>query len=211
VDIKDKWEISPSFVPGIPAYRFFPHKTKGEGFFLAVLRKNDGYVDFRKYKKVKKAKDRKVKIDLPETYEDYIIDREAFTFYPEGETWFAFPKRLYDSLLLLKSRLNIISEGIRLGVFKGKNFVPAQSLALSNSLNVKAFEICNVDWKTAISYLRKEALALPNMPNGYILLIYNNIPVGFVKNIGNRANNLYPQEWRIRSANMPDREVKVIS
>jgi hypothetical protein len=25
-----------------------------------------------------------------------------------------------------------------------------------------------------------------------------------VKNIGNRANNLYPQEWRIRSGYLPE-------
>lgn len=34
--------------------------------------------------------------------------------------------------------------------------------------------------------------------------MYNNVPLGFVKNIGNRANNLYPQEWRIRSGYLPE-------
>jgi hypothetical protein len=36
------------------------------------------------------------------------------------------------------------------------------------------------------------------------LLTYKQIPLGFVKNIGNRANNLYPQEWRIRSGYLPE-------
>lgn len=42
-------------------------------------------------------------------------------------------------------------------------------------------------------------------PRGYVLLTYRNIPLGFVKNIGNRANNLYPQEWRIRSGYLPEK------
>jgi 16S rRNA (cytosine1407-C5)-methyltransferase len=43
-----------------------------------------------------------------------------------------------------------------------------------------------------------------SVPRGYILLTYKNIPLGFAKNIGNRANNLYPQEWRIRSGYLPE-------
>ena len=53
--------------------------------------------------------------------------------------------------------------------------------------------------------LRKEAITLDaSVPRGYILLTYKNIPLGFAKNIGNRANNLYPQEWRIRSGYLPE-------
>jgi NOL1/NOP2/fmu family ribosome biogenesis protein len=81
---------------------------------------------------------------------------------------------------------------------------------LSTNLNTEAFTACEVDWKTAIAYLRKEPLSLENRPNGYILLTYKGIPVGFVKNIGSRANNLYPPEWRIRSSNVPAEEVRVI-
>jgi NOL1/NOP2/fmu family ribosome biogenesis protein len=66
-----------------------------------------------------------------------------------------------------------------------------------------------VDWGQAISYLRKEALVLPEgTPKGYVLLTYRNHPIGFVKNLGHRANNLYPQEWRIRSSYTPE-EVKL--
>ena len=32
-------------------------------------------------------------------------------------------------------------------------------------------------------------------PRGFVLLTYGGYPLGFVKNIGNRANNLYPAEW----------------
>lgn len=68
-----------------------------------------------------------------------------------------------------------------------------------------------VNHKQAIAYLRKEAVSLPETASrGYVLLTYKNVPLGFVKNIGNRANNLYPQEWRIRSGYLPE-EIKVLS
>ena len=57
----------------------------------------------------------------------------------------------------------------------------------------------------AIAYLRKEALQLPSeTPRGYVLLTYREIPLGFAKQLGNRANNLYPAEWRIRSGYLPE-------
>jgi NOL1/NOP2/fmu family ribosome biogenesis protein len=49
-----------------------------------------------------------------------------------------------------------------------------------------------------LGYLHREAMAFPDAPLGYLLLKYKGVPLGFVKNIGNRANNMYPAEWRIR-------------
>ena len=57
----------------------------------------------------------------------------------------------------------------------------------------------------ALSYLRREAIILDSsVPKGYVLVTYRHVPLGFVKNLGNRANNLYPQEWRIRSGYTPE-------
>lgn len=210
IDLDEEWGITPSYYEDVHGYHFFPHRTKGEGFFLSVLRKDGEASDEKVRNRKKNGKDRKPKQDITSEYKNYLQDNERFTFYPKGDSWCAFPTALYEDLSLLSSNLNIISEGICLGEVKGKDLVPDQSLALSNCLNQSAFPICEVDWKTAISYLRKEALILDNQPKGYILLTYRNQPLGFVKNIGNRANNLYPQEWRIRSANIPAEEVRVI-
>jgi NOL1/NOP2/fmu family ribosome biogenesis protein len=211
VATKDEWNISPSFADDIHAYRFFPHKTKGEGFFFALLRKTGTeQEDSTNFKKVKNNKEQKMKAKLDAHYQDYIRDKDNYTFYPKGEAWHVFPSVLYNDLLLVQSKLSTVSEGICLGEFKGRDFIPSQSLAMSDNLNIKAFNSTVIDWNTAISYLRKEALTLADQPKEYILLIYNNIPLGFVKNIGNRANNLYPQEWRIRSANIPDKAVEVL-
>jgi NOL1/NOP2/fmu family ribosome biogenesis protein len=81
---------------------------------------------------------------------------------------------------------------------------------MSTALAEDVFPKAEVSYEQAIAYLRKEGLILDtDVPRGYVLLTYQGIPLGFVKNIGNRANNLYPQEWRIRSGYLPDEIVTV--
>jgi len=105
----------------------------------------------------------------------------------------------------LYQQLKVVHSGIIIGEVKGKDLLPHQSLAMSNELNANEFFSYELIYEQAISYLRKEAITLDSSaPRGYILLQYKNISLGFVKNIGNRANNLYPQEWRIRSGYLPE-------
>ena len=62
----------------------------------------------------------------------------------------------------------------------------------------------DIDYTQAIAYLRHEAITLDAAaPRGIVLLTYKDVPLGFAKNLGNRANNLYPQEWRIKSTHIP--------
>jgi NOL1/NOP2/fmu family ribosome biogenesis protein len=65
-------------------------------------------------------------------------------------------------------------------------------------LNTKAFNRVELSREQALNYLRNEALSLPNAAAGIVLVTYENVPLGFVKNVGNHCNNLYPKEWRIR-------------
>jgi len=39
---------------------------------------------------------------------------------------------------------------------------------------------------------------------------YNGFALGPAKNIGNRANNLYPKPWRIKTTHLPTEAPKVI-
>lgn len=206
LELEKEWGVSPSVKGDIPVYRFFPHKTKGEGFFLAVLRKHDDNINPSKRKKEKnKVKNKDI---LSKDYRDYINLSDSF-YYSKGENWYAIPNTFKEDISFIDSYLNVISSGIKIGETKGKDFIPAQSLALSNFINRMAFAEYELDWKNAISYLKREPLVLTDAPIGYILLTYKNTPIGFAKNIKSRANNLYPQEWRIRSNNLPDSEVNV--
>lgn len=209
VEVQSEWGISPSVVSNVPAYRFFPHKTQGEGLFFAMMRKNGNEPGISRPKN-RKEKLKNSKNELKGEYRNYIKESDLFNFHEQNNSWIAFPKYLSDDFSFLRSNLNIISAGIDIGEFKGKDYIPHQSLALSCNLNMEAFQVYDIDWRTAINYLRKEPVVVSDMSKGFILLTYRNVPLGFIKNIGNRANNLYPQEWRIRSANIPIQEVKVL-
>ena len=105
----------------------------------------------------------------------------------------------------LQQVLKVIHAGVTLGELKGKDIVPDHSLAMTIAMRQGKFLQAELSYEQAIGYLRKEAVVLDSsVPRGYILLTYKKIPLGFAKNIGNRANNLYPQEWRIRSGYLPD-------
>ena len=57
----------------------------------------------------------------------------------------------------------------------------------------------------AIAYLRGEALMLPpDTPRGMVRVCFEGHPLGLVKNIGSRANNQYPKEWRIKTTHIPE-------
>ena len=57
----------------------------------------------------------------------------------------------------------------------------------------------------AIAYLRGEALTLPeDTPRGIVEVSFMGYGLGPVKNIGTRANNLYPKEWRIKTTHIPN-------
>ena len=59
-------------------------------------------------------------------------------------------------------------------------------------------------YPTAIAYLRREAIVLPpDTPRGLVEVCFQGHPLGLVKNIGTRANNLYPREWAIKSTHVP--------
>ena len=59
-------------------------------------------------------------------------------------------------------------------------------------------------YQQAIAYLRGETLVLPaDTPRGVVGVAFMGHPLGQVKNIGTRANNLYPKEWRIKSTHIP--------
>lgn len=69
----------------------------------------------------------------------------------------------------------------------------------------------DVDYPEALKYLRGEAMVLPpDTPKGIVTITYKGQPLGPAKNIGNRANNLYPKPWRIKSTHLPTDAPEII-
>jgi 16S rRNA C967 or C1407 C5-methylase (RsmB/RsmF family)/NOL1/NOP2/fmu family ribosome biogenesis protein len=212
VPTQPEWNIVGNLAgASFPVYHFLPHHTKGEGFFLSALRKpmeadeawatgNGG-----KKKKNKGGKSAPKAPAVPENCKGAVAAPEEYLWTVEENCVKAFPKVHAEALEALKGCVKVIHAGILVGELKGKDVLPHQSLALTTALRRDAFPQVELTYEEAITYLRKESLVLPaDTPRGMVLLTYRGVPLGFVKNIGNRANNLYPQEWRIRSGYLPE-------
>ena len=216
IPVKKEWNITGALRHDIPACRFFPHHTKGEGFFIALMQKNSDVTGIAKLKY--KSKQPAI---IPEQIKNVLSKPEKFLFFTNerpashqnasetkpyaknnrntSSNIYAISKSHEHIHHLLSEHLRIISAGINIGESKGKDFIPAISLAMSTEINRKAFPSIELSYEDSIKYLQKEVFTIPNdIPMGHILVTYKNAPLGFIKNIGSRYNNLYTQEWRIR-------------
>lgn len=107
--------------------------------------------------------------------------------------------------------LHLLHHGIKADTVKGKNVIPDESKALSILKDKEEYPQVEVDFNSAINYLRKEAITLDDeAPRGIVMISYKRQPLGFAKNLGNRANNLYPQEWKIKSTHIPESNCEVL-
>lgn len=185
--------------------RFIPGRVDGEGLFVAVIRKvgNDSGEQIVSKSKNKNRQDRKVnqKTRLPDVS---VYLGEDYSCVDDNGSIYALPARWAALIENLQKKLHIIYKGVEIGQIKGRDLVPAQALALSTALRPNVFPTEEIDYPTAIAYLRREAIMLPEgSPRGLVLLTYGGRPLGFVKNLGNRSNNLFPKQFAIRSTYAP--------
>ena len=98
-------------------------------------------------------------------------------------------------------RLNCLHNGTSIQpTIKGKKVIPNHTESLSIATPKDKYPRVELSKDEALRYLRHEALILPpDTPRGYVIVTYAHLPLGFVNNIGTRANNLYPKEWKIRN------------
>lgn len=94
--------------------------------------------------------------------------------------------------------IHLLSDGTAKPEPKGKEMIPSIAQALSITTAQEQFPRVEVSLEQAQRYLHRESLVLPQgTPLGYVLITYQHCPLGFVKNVGQRANNLYPKPWAI--------------
>ena len=149
VPTQPEWNITGSLLPGFdaPVYRFIPGFTRGEGLFMAVLRKSS-----------QNQGDRLLDSGLRPNHEPVPLIHSLALDLPQGD----FPR-------------------------------------------------VDLSYSEALRYLRGEALLLPpDTPRSIVTVTYKGFPLGPAKNIGNRANNLYPKPWRIKTTHLPADPVEII-
>ncbi len=184
-----------------PAYRFFPGQVRGEGLFLAMLRKPGDVSAAMPGIRPKSRRANSAKAPKTVSVPDVLTGDWRYDVAPDGCVT-AIPAAHAGLADAVGQSCRVVVRGIMVGEIKGKDFIPAQPLAMAQALRREIFPEVEVGKDLALAYLRREAVALPGgTPRGIVLLTYSGAPLGFVKNLGTRANNLYPQQWRILSQN----------
>ena len=195
LEISDEWNITGSLTTeSLPVYRFIPGYTAGEGLFLAVLRKDGSSTVMQPKAPRMQLAPAKLKSEVAK----WIAAPGDFDFVMQGDTVIAMPKEHTAAMLALQQKLKVLHMALPLAEVKNNKILPLHALAMSTELVAQAFNTVELEREKALAYLHREALLFADAPVGHLLLTYKGTPIGFVKNIGNRANNLYPAEWRIR-------------
>lgn len=99
----------------------------------------------------------------------------------------------------LSKNTRILLDGIPSTEKKGSREIPTTEYALSVGFDPALCPTYEISREDALNYLRHQAITLPaDAPRGPVVLSYRGIRLGTANNLGNRANNLYPSEWKIK-------------
>jgi 16S rRNA C967 or C1407 C5-methylase (RsmB/RsmF family)/NOL1/NOP2/fmu family ribosome biogenesis protein len=173
-------------------YRFYPHLTKSEGFFCAVLRKTaHEQVPFMPKKKTNIDPSKAELITLAPFLalsDNYIIKK--------NEQFHLLNRAAHDFLIAFERQFYFKKAGAVIGEIKGSDMIPNQELAWSLNTAPGALRV-ELSKEDALKFLRKENFKAPENAKGLALLTYKHYGLGWAKILPNRINNYLPNELRI--------------
>lgn len=197
LDLPSDWNIVERRTGDAVGYQCYPHRVRGEGFFISVFQKTaftaSVKLDARTFRSIRALRPRETA-----SASKWLRNPADFSFWekPNGDVM-ALPKALEKTFLFLDSALRHKGFGLEMGQFKGQDFIPSHALSLSTAINqhLPAVALSKED---ALRYFKKENLAFDEPVKGWLLAQYKGLNLGWVKGVGNRVNNYLPKDWRIR-------------
>jgi 16S rRNA C967 or C1407 C5-methylase (RsmB/RsmF family)/NOL1/NOP2/fmu family ribosome biogenesis protein len=189
---KDRNIIETISSNGAFGYRFYPDKIKGEGFFIAAFKKNNGDEFQPQHLSSLTTPSKQEMIAANE----WIKKDAALFLFKQNEKILAIPERWKNDIAFLQKNLYLRKAGVTIGSLKQKDMVPDHELALSLLINddIKKIELTK---ENAIRYLQKKEFNFESEVKGWALATYLNNKLGWMKILHNRVNNYYPTELRI--------------
>lgn len=172
--------------------RLFPHKLKGEGHFVARLKKGKSDEFYISIDKKNKKNNKKIPLELLNFLKKIKRDWDLSRIFINRDYAYYLPK---DALI--DKSLHYIRTGLLLGELKKNRFEPFQALAMNikyeeweSPLNLKGED------ERVIRYLKGETIEADDEYSGIRLVCVDTFPLGFVKQSGRLCKNKYYQGWR---------------
>jgi NOL1/NOP2/fmu family ribosome biogenesis protein len=170
-------------------YRFYPNRTKGEGYYLSILRKSGEPEEFEERLKMKP-------LPIPESLKALLDEPEDYQLFDTHLGQVLFPKSSTEGLSSILKHLHVLKAGVLAGELKGKSFVPDHELAMSLVLHSDV-PFLDLSKEEALRFLKKEALPNRFGSQGWHLMQYEGLSLGWGNVLPNRINNGLPKSWRI--------------
>ena len=179
IPVDNSWGIEEIELLGIKGYRFAYHKTKGEGFFVSVIRKK-GEAENTSNKSKKQSLGSPIPKNLVERVKKLVIKGNQFVL---NETVFNTTTNLGNIASLLGS-LNIVRPGCKIATIVRDELKPNHSLALSTSFNYHNFERVGFNNEQINLFLRRENFQNPSLEKGLYNATWKGLSVGFINHLG---------------------------
>lgn len=174
---------------------FYPHRITGEGFFIGVVRKKDGTTwQPPRGKKGNKPQS----TTIPAEVTRLIRPEIPVAVYTDGNQTGIIPAAHESFVDELEKQARVIYKGCEIAEINNKKLKLLHPLALYKGLNREACATYETSLATALTYLKKEDIPVTAPAGEWVLITHNGIGLGWGKSLGNRLNNYFPKEWRIR-------------
>jgi 16S rRNA C967 or C1407 C5-methylase (RsmB/RsmF family)/NOL1/NOP2/fmu family ribosome biogenesis protein len=198
--INGEWGIETVEENGIRGYRFMPHRTKGEGFYISVIRKKseENSISLKSKRRLTPLHSKQ-----SDQVKPWLKNADQLKLFQHNEFIYFIPENKISEFEFLIQHLKMVQAGTTVATVKHDKIIPEHAFALSVNLHEESFGKIPVSIDQAISYLRRDTLNIENTEKGFHLVTFDDVPIGWVNSLGNRFNNLYPIDWRIRMAHDP--------
>lgn len=197
VDVDPAWGIVEGEVGPFRTFRFFPHRTVGEGFFAVVARKAPDAPGRQRLPKGRRSMVAPADRASAGELRRWVREPDRMVFGTVAGTGYAWYGEQAEAVKTLSEALPVICSGVALGqLFKGR-LKPDPALAFFDGLERGAVPVAGLDDEQALRYLRRQEVAAGALAEGVNLVTARGRALGFAKRIGARVNNMYPNSLRI--------------
>lgn len=172
--------------------RCYPHRLRGEGLFMAVLRKPG-----RLQERVSGAGGRPAPGPADAACRQWLRTPATWTMTCAKEVLHAVDQRWSALVDALSATVPVLAPGTPVARRKGTEWAPHAALALSTVLAPGAFPAIDLDRADALRFLHGESLPA-KAAQGFVLASHQGLGLGWLNGAGNHWNNKWPAPWRIR-------------